>query len=442
MFNKSKVQITNFDGADIRGNYFKNQGSPVGGFMQKVISTFSQFIFWYPFIMSLFWIAGSILFFRYREKSKTIDFDKVDWPFISIIVPCYNEEETVEETIRHLTEIAYPNKEIIAVNDGSRDQTPQILHRLAQAYEELRVIDCKENRGKANALHIALHAARAEYLITIDSDAILDKYAAHHLIYHFFHRGERLGAVTGNPRIRNRDTLLSRLQLVEYASIIGAIKRTQRIVGKIMTVSGVVVAFRKKALVDVGLWDRDMITEDISVSWKLQQKFWDIRYEPRALCWMLVPETVKGIWKQRIRWAQGGQEVILRYWPLLFDWRHRRIWPIYLEQWVSLIWSFTWIFVTLYYLFTADTIQEMLIWFTFSSFTLVFLSLTQLWISLVVDSSYDKITKYYIWAAWYPIVYWILNAIIVMFAFPRAIKSRFKKGYATWSSPDRGNRVG
>ena len=55
-----------------------------------------------------------------------------------------------------------------------------------------------------------------------------------------------------------------------------------------MTVSGVVVAFRKKALVDVGLWDHDMITEDISISWKLQERFWDIRYEPRALCWMLV----------------------------------------------------------------------------------------------------------------------------------------------------------
>lgn len=409
--------------------------------MQNAVGYLSQFIFWYPFLMSLFWVAGSLLFFRSRERSKTLDFEEFDWPFISIIIPCYNEEETIEETIRHLARIAYPRKEIIAVNDGSKDDTANILRRLVQSYDELRVIDCKENRGKANALHIACHASRAEYLVTIDSDAILDPYAAHYLIHHFFLRGERLGAVTGNPRIRNRDTLLSRLQLVEYASIIGAIKRTQRILGKIMTVSGVVTAFRKKALVDVGLWDRDMITEDISVSWKLQQKFWDIRYEPRALCWMLVPETLEGIWKQRIRWAQGGQEVILRYWRMLFDWRHRRIWPIYIEQWVSLIWSYSWVMITLYYLVTADSIQKLFIWFTFSSFTLVLLSLVQLWISLKVDSSYDQITSYYVWAAWYPIIYWILNAVIVMFALPKAIKSRFKKGYATWSSPDRGNRM-
>ncbi|OAS85390.1 poly-beta-1,6 N-acetyl-D-glucosamine synthase [Metabacillus litoralis] len=390
--------------------------------------------------MSVLWIAGSSLFFKFREKEEFIDFENIDWPLISILVPCYNEEETIEETIKHLSGISYPKKEIIAVNDGSTDDTFKILRRLAKQHQDLKVIDCQENRGKANALIIACHASKAEYLICVDSDALLDQYAAHYLIYHFLHKGERLGAVTGNPRIRNRDTLLSRLQIVEYASIIGAIKRTQRILGKIMTVSGVVVAFRKKALIDVGLWDRDMITEDISVSWKLQQRFWDIRYEPRALCWMLVPETIRGIWKQRIRWAQGGQEVMMRNWRILLDSRQRRIWPVYLEQWVSLIWSFSWVFVTLFYLFSATTIQQFFIWITFSSFSLVFMSLIQLWSSIRVDSKYDNITKYYLWAAWYPAIYWILNAFIVMFALPKAIKSRLKGGYATWSSPDRGNR--
>ena len=311
---------------------------------------------------------------------------------------------------------------------------------MAAKYKDLRIIDCKENRGKATALKLATFASRAEYLICVDSDAVLDTYAAHYLIYHFFNSGERLGAVTGNPRIRNRHTLLARLQIVEYASIIGAIKRTQRLWGKIMTVSGVVVAFRKKALVDVGLWDHDMITEDISVSWKLQQRFWDIRYEPRALCWMLVPETIKGIWKQRIRWAQGGQEVILRHFKVIFDWHHRRIWPIYYEQWVSLLWTLSWSVVTLYYIITAQTVQDLLMWFTFSSFALVFLCLIQLLVSLIIDSKYDNVLKYFLWGAWYPFIYWILNATIVLFALPKAIKSRIKGGSGVWSSPDRGDR--
>lgn len=409
--------------------------------MGKVMAYLASFVFWYPFIMSLFWIAGSRLFVRKRKNKMEVDFKEIDWPMISILIPCYNEEETIAETLYHMHRIAYSDKEIIVVNDGSTDRTGEILHELAEQYDDLRIIDCKENRGKATALQLATFAARSEYLICVDADAVLDPYAAHYLIYHFLYKGERLGAVTGNPRIRNRDTLLGKLQVIEYASIIGSIKRSQRIWGKIMTVSGVVVAFRKRALVDVGLWDHDMITEDISISWKLQERFWDIRYEPRALCWMLVPETISGIWKQRIRWAQGGQEVILRHWRVMLDWRQRRIWPIYLEQWVSLLWSYAWVIVMLHYFVMAETAQEFLVWLTFSSFTLTFLSLVQLLVSLWTDSKYDNVFRYYLWAAWYPFIYWVLNAVIVMFAFLRAIKSRLNGGYAVWTSPDRGKVI-
>lgn len=398
----------------------------------------ASFVFWYPFIMSLFWIAGTLIYIRYRDRDPKVDFSTIAWPLVSFLVPCYNEEETIEETLKHLLALDYPSKEIILINDGSTDGTADILKEISRNHPEVRVIQLYENKGKANALHLGAHASKAEFLICLDSDAILDQDAPYYLIHHFLHKGERLGAVTGNPRIRNRNTLLSRIQLVEYSSIIGSIKRTQRILGKVMTVSGVVVAFRKKALVDVELWDRDMITEDIAVSWKLQQRFWDIRYEPRALCWMLVPETLKGIWNQRVRWAQGGQEVMLRHWKVLLKWKQRRIWIVYLEQWISTLWSFAWLFVTIMLLVTASSPQDMLFWFAFTSFSLVFMSLIQLFIALKIDSKYDNVKRYYVWAAWYPALYWIVNTIVVVGAFPRAIRSRVKGGYATWSSPDRG----
>lgn len=409
--------------------------------MSKFIDFITNFVFWYPYLMSLFWISGAIIFSNAREKNTSFDFKKYNWPKISILVPCYNEEATISETIDYLSKLSYPHLEIIAVNDGSSDNTGEILIGLQKQYKKLRVIDCKENRGKANALHIAAHASTSEYLLCIDSDAILDDAAPYYLIHHFLERGERVGAVTGNPRIRNRDTLLSKMQLVEYSSIIGSIKRTQRVLGKIMTVSGVVVAFRKKALVDIGLWDRDMITEDIAVSWKLQKRFWDIRYEPRALCWMLVPETLRGIWKQRVRWSQGGQEVLLKHYDIFFSWKQRRIWPIYIEQFLSIIWSFAWLFTTLYKIFTATSLSEILLWFTMSSFALVMLSYIQLFISLKKDSKYDNIMKYYLWAAWYPALYWMINTFVVIAACPKAIFSRIKGGYAVWTSPDRGNRI-
>ena len=399
------------------------------------------FVFWYPLLISLVWISGSIIFRNHREKNNEFDISKYDWPKISILVPCYNESDTIEETIDNLSKLSYPKFEIIAVNDGSFDNTGEILVNLASRYKNLRVIDCKENKGKANALHIAAHASKSEYFLCVDSDALLDDMAPYYLIHHFIEKGERVGAVTGNPRIRNRDTLLSRMQLVEYASIIGSIKRTQRIIGKVMTVSGVIVAFRKKALVDVGLWDRDMITEDIAVSWKLQKKFWDIRYEPRALCWMLVPETIKGIYKQRVRWSQGGQEVILKHFDIFFDWRQRRIWPIYIEQVLGVIWAFAWLFMTIYLFFTAETFAQLIVWFSFNSFALVLLSHIQLIISIFNEAKYDDISKYYLWSAWYPAIYWMINTIVVIAAAPKAIISRIKGGYATWDSPDRGNRV-
>lgn len=408
--------------------------------LPKLVQIVENYIFWYPFLMSLFWIAGSIIFSATRENEEEIDIEKYNWPKISILVPCYNEEETIGETIEHLSQLSYPDFEIIAVNDGSRDNTEKILIGLAEKFNCLRVISCRENKGKANALHIAAHAALAEYLLCIDSDALLDDFAPYYLIRHFLERGERVGAVTGNPRIRNRDTLLGKLQLVEYASIIGSIKRTQRVIGKVMTVSGVIVAFRKRALVDVGLWDRDMITEDIAVSWKLQRRFWDIRYEPRALCWMLVPETLLGIWKQRVRWAQGSQEVVLRHWDIFKDYRQRRIWPIYLEQILSTIWSLLWLIVTIYFIFRATDIKQLLIWLSFNSFTMVIMSCIQLYMSLLNDSKYDNVLKYYFWAAWYPTVYWIVNVFVVISAIPKSIRSTMKGGYATWSSPDRGSR--
>lgn len=409
-------------------------GMPIG------LRIMGNFVFWYPFLMSLFWIAGACVFALYREKEKEINIEDYIWPKISILLPCYNEAETVEETINFLSRLSYPDFEIIAVNDGSRDNTGKLLIELAQKNEKLRVIDCHENKGKANALHMAAIAASAEYLLCIDSDALLDDMAPYYMIRHFLVRGERVGAVTGNPRIRNRDTLLAKLQLVEYASIIGSIKRTQRVMGKVMTVSGVIVAFRKRALMEVGLWDRDMITEDIAVSWKLEKRFWDIRYEPRALCWMLVPETLKGMFRQRLRWAQGGQEVILKHWDIFTDWRQRRIWPVYVEQICSTVWSVVWLLTTLYFVVSIRSIGQLTIWMLFTTFAMVFLSNIQLLVSLYNDSRYDKVMKYYLLAAWYPTVYWVVNVVVVITAIPRSIRARIKGGYATWNSPDRGFR--
>ncbi len=403
-----------------------------------------SFIFWYPLVMSMIWIVGGVLFYLDKErKSRNTPPLLIETPLVSILIPCYNEAETIEDTIEKLQAMKYRNYEIIAINDGSQDDTGSVLLSLTLKYRNLRVIHLRKNSGKANALYLALIASRGEILVGLDADSYLDPYALHYLVPHFTDPfdGNRVGAVTGNPRVRNRSSLLARIQLCEFSSIIGLIKRAQRIIGKVMTVSGVVVAFRKRALVQCGLWDRDIIAEDIGVTWKLQRNFWDVRYEPRALCWMLVPETIKGLWKQRVRWAQGGVEVMLRHWDILLSWKQRRLILIYLDQVCSITWSVCWLInmiQTVWGMFTGQHYYVPILW---EGGYIAIFCIIQFTVSMVMDRGYDEqLLRYYLWAIWYPIFYWYINALAILIALPKAV-FRKRNHFAIWDSPDRGLRV-
>ena len=173
------------------------------------------------------------------------------------------------------------------------------------------MIHLAENQGKAMALRTGALLARHEILVCIDGDALLDRHAAHWLVRHFV-RKPGVAAVTGNPRIRNRSTILGRVQVGEFSCIVGTIKRAQKTFGRIFTVSGVITAFRRSAVHQVDYWSTDILTEDIDITWKLQRAGWDVRFEPQALVWILMPETLRGLWKQRLRWATGGAQVLLK----------------------------------------------------------------------------------------------------------------------------------
>ena len=399
----------------------------------------NEYIFWYPLVMSIIWIIGGIYFFI---RNETDDFGTFsEYPMVSILIPSYNEEYTIEKTINDLSDLNYPNYEIIVLNDGSKDKTVEIVKNILTQNKKLKLINIKNNNGKANALYYGLVASKGEILICIDADSSLDNNAINYLVNHFIGAGnERVGAVTGNPRVKNRSSLLAKIQVCEFASIIGLIKRTQRLLGKVMTVSGVVVAYRKSALMDCGLWDRDTITEDIGVTWKLQKRFWAVRYEPKALCWMLVPETIKGYWNQRVRWAQGGVEAIIKHRDILLSWKQRRLIPIYLEQLASIIWALAWMITTMLQVVISIYYKKPTLPIRWHGTYLALVCIIQFFIAMVIEEKYEKgISKYYIWAIWYPIFFWYFNALVVAFSIPKAIKAKLsKKKFATWDSPDRG----
>lgn len=403
-----------------------------------------EIMLYYPIVTSLFWLVGSLLYFFIKEirLSKSPDKNVTEADSISFLVACYNEAETIEDTIIALSKLNYPYKELIVVNDGSSDQTADVLNNLKETYQ-FTFINLTENRGKANALNTALSAAKGNYCMVIDADTVIDEDGPYYMMENF-KKYNNLGAVTGNPRIRNKSTLLGKIQTVEYASIIGSIKRAQIINGFVNTVSGVFTLFDKKALLDIGKFDTDMITEDIAVTWKFHFHNYDIQYEPRAKCWMLVPETIVGLFKQRIRWAQGGQEVLLRDTKKMFKVKNIAMWILYLEQIFSIVWVFTVLFLLfrtilgsnfLDFYFYAYSMNLVL----FSAFVLTFINIIQFTISLLIDSRYERKNLWMIlYLSWYPVMYWIMNAIVTVVAIPRAL--RRKKGeFSTWASPDRGN---
>lgn len=399
------------------------------------------FVFHYPLFMAFFLIFGTLIYHFIRGKTPDRK-ELTETPLVSVIIPCHNEEKSLSETIDYVMKSDYPDFEIIAVDDGSEDRTLEILHNLQNANPRLRVISMTTNQGKGMGLTMGAMAAKGEYIMCIDADALLDSKAITYMMWHFLHY-PRVGAVTGNPRVRNRTSIIGKVQVGEFSSIVGMIKRTQRVIGKIYTISGVISAFRKRALMSVGFWSNDMYTEDIDVSWKLQLKFWDIRYEPRALCWILMPESPKGLWLQRLRWSLGGIQVLKKYAPAILSWKQRRIWPIYIESTLSVLWAYC--FSLTIFMFLLGKIFQLppsfVVKAVFPGYTGIILTcvcLMQITVGLIIDSRYEpKILWMLFWLIWYPFFYWILNASVAVVGLPKALLT--KSGIpAVWESPDRG----
>ena len=405
-----------------------------------------EFALIYPLFMAYLWMVGGIAYYYHwenRGRQAVSDPPPLEeYPGVSVIVPAHNESYGLVETIESLLALDYPTFEIIVVNDGSTDDTARIMDGFADR-GLIRAIHLGSNQGKAAAMRVGTLASNHEILVCIDGDAILDKHAVKWMVRHF--ESPRVGAVTGNPRVRTRSTLLGKIQVGEFSSIIGLIKRAQRIYGRVFTVSGVVVAFRKTALFRVGFWDLNKLTDDIDISWRLQMQHWSIRFESNALCWILMPETLKGLWRQRLRWAQGGVEVVLQHGRSLMSWRRRHMWPVLAEFFLSILWAYgiliLGVSLLLKQIIAIPALPNVAEWLPSWGGALIGVTcLLQFAISLIIDSRYEKgLSKFYFWIIWYPVAYWMLNVFTSIVALPKTLLRR-RNRRAVWVSPDRGEQ--
>jgi len=407
-----------------------------------------SYVFWYPLVMSGVWMVGAALFWWRRERTQPrwdAPVQLEDPPPITVLIPCFNEEENAEETISHALALDYPDVEVIAINDGSADGTGAVLERLAALHPRLRVIHLAENQGKAVALRTGALLARNEILVCIDGDALLDRHAAHWLVRHFVKK-PGVAAVTGNPRIRNRSTILGRVQVGEFSCIVGTIKRAQKTFGRIFTVSGVITAFRRSAVHQVDYWSTDVLTEDIDITWKLYRSGWDVLFEPRALTWILMPETLRGLWKQRLRWATGGAQTLIKNLDAWLQPSQRFLWPLLLEMTASALWAYALLALSLLWLLglvlpagIVPTVGSPLVPAS-GGVLLGTVCLLQFVFSTAMDARYDRgLGRALFWMIWYPVAYWMIGAATTIVAYPSVIARR-RGVRARWDSPDRGIR--
>jgi len=412
-----------------------------------ILLAIPAFCFGYPFVMAWYWMAGGLVFHWVRDRNlppvdQPPELDH--WQPITILVPCYNEADNAEETLGAALAVDYPDFEVIAINDGSRDNTGAVLDAIAARNPRLRVVHLVQNQGKATAMIAGASLAKSEILVGIDGDALLDPHALR-WIARIFQRSD-LGAVTGNPRIRNRTTILGKLQVGEFSATIGLIKRAQATYGRLFTVSGVICGFRKQALADAGWWSPRTLTEDVDITWRIQLAGWRIGYEPNAVCWILMPETLRGLWRQRLRWAKGGAQMMIDFFNPIVRGHSLGLLPIYCEYLTSVVWSYLIMGSLLLGLVHAVGIPLLPDVPTFSvvpAWWGIILTITYLQQALVshwLERRFERqvITGLF-WVIWYPMAFWLLSAATTVAALPLTLMQP-RKERTTWVSPDRGLR--
>lgn len=282
-------------------------------------------------------------------------------PPISVLVPAYNEEETIAATIHSLLQLNYPEFEIIVINDGSKDQTVQAavdafglqefreVHRSniptktvravyrSMKFPNLRFID-KENGGKADALNAGINASVYPLYCGIDADSILQQDSLTRCVQPFLEDPTTICA-GGTIRIANGCQVeggflvatglprnpLAMAQVVEYlrAFLFGRLAWSP--MNALLVVSGAFGIFHRETVVEAGGYSTGTIGEDMELVVRLhaqmlrQKRRYKIVYLPDPICWTEAPETLKVLANQRVRWQRGLAESLWRHRSLMFS---------------------------------------------------------------------------------------------------------------------------
>ncbi|WP_326760456.1 bifunctional polysaccharide deacetylase/glycosyltransferase family 2 protein [Streptomyces phaeochromogenes] len=250
--------------------------------------------------------------YRQRNKRRFSWGPTVTQP-VSVIVPAYNEKECIANTLESLAKSTHPI-EIIVVDDGSTDNTSEIARDAARSFgmTNVRVIR-QENAGKPAALNNGVRSASYDIVVMMDGDTVFEPDAVHQLVQPF--ADPEVGAVAGNAKVGNRNTIIGAWQHIEYVMGFNLDRRMYDLLRCMPTIPGAIGAFRRDAVLEVGGMSEDTLAEDTDITIAMHRGGWRVVYQEHARAWTEAPASLKQLWSQRYRWSYGTMQAL---------WKHRK----------------------------------------------------------------------------------------------------------------------
>ncbi len=262
-------------------------------------------------------VVGALAFVQWwRTRARPAVLPGQEAPFLaSILVPAYNEEKVINQTIESLLKADYPRLEIIVIDDGSKDRTSEVARERFGDDPRVRIIR-KENGGKANALNFGLTHAHGEVIVALDADTLFMPNTIGLLVRHL--ADPKVGAVAGNAKVGNRINLITSWQALEYITAQNLDRRAFALLDCITVVPGAVGAWRKEVVEKLGGFSDETLAEDQDLTIRVLRAGWKVGYEEDAIAWTEAPDTVGTLAKQRFRWSFGTLQCLWKHRDVIF----------------------------------------------------------------------------------------------------------------------------
>jgi cellulose synthase/poly-beta-1,6-N-acetylglucosamine synthase-like glycosyltransferase/spore germination protein YaaH/peptidoglycan/xylan/chitin deacetylase (PgdA/CDA1 family) len=271
------------------------------------------------FILGIVLVSGRALIIGILALIEKLRRDHVAMPDplpgVTVLIPAHNEENVILQTVTSVLASDYPDMHVVVVNDGSADNTGELLDTHFGTDPRVLIIHQK-NRGKAAALNRALSKAKTEIVVTIDADTEIEPDAIRKMVRHF--GDPKVGAIAGNVKVGNRSSWLTRWQALEYVTSQNLEKRAFDLLNCITVVPGALGAWRRAAIDAAGGITADTVAEDADLTIGIRRLGWRIGYDEEAVAWTEAPETPKVLVRQRFRWTFGTLQSFWKHRDTLF----------------------------------------------------------------------------------------------------------------------------